>query len=130
MNVGSYVGNIGKIGEITKTKTGQDMLRFSIAVETQVKDKPIWVSVLCFGDQVAVAQRLTVGSKVFVSGNQQFGIYNNLPSVSIIGNIINIIFSKKVDTTGTVNRQAPEAPAAPAPAAPDKAGTDPDCLPF
>lgn len=126
MNVGSYVGNVGKIGEVAKTKNGLDMLRFSIAVETQVKDKPLWVNVLCFGDQITVAQKLTVGSKVFVSGNQIIGIYNNLPSVSITGNIINVIFSKKVDATGTVGAKPqaarPAAPAAPvaAPAADDQ----------
>ena len=68
-------GNLGRDPELRATKSGMQVLSFSVCVNTQVKrgdsweDKPNWVEVSIFGRRAeAVAKYLAKGTHVTLHG--------------------------------------------------------------
>lgn len=68
MNNCTFVGRLGKDAEIKELEGGKKVLNFSIAVDDG-KDRPaIWISCAKWSEKTAVAQYLTKGTQVAVSG--------------------------------------------------------------
>ena len=68
-------GNLGRDAELRATKSGMQVLGFSVCVNTRVKrgdsweDKPNWVEVTIFGKRAeAVAKYLAKGTHVTIHG--------------------------------------------------------------
>lgn len=66
------VGNCGKSPELTETKTGKAMCKFSLASNSKSKSGEVstsWVNVLCFDEMASeVATRIQKGDRCFATG--------------------------------------------------------------
>jgi single-strand DNA-binding protein len=79
---GTFVGRLGNNAETRSTNDGQPVTNFSIAVDRPKKNgdkqQPLWVKAAFWGKRgEAVAQYLTKGSKVAISGDIDLETYNS-----------------------------------------------------
>lgn len=74
MNQCNFIGTIGRDADVKTLEGGKSVINFSIAVNEGYGDKKttLWISCAKWGEKTGVAQYLTKGSKVAVSG--QVGI--------------------------------------------------------
>lgn len=74
MNQCNFIGTLGRDADVKTLEGGKSVINFSIAVNEGYGDKKttLWISCAKWGEKTAVAQYLTKGSKVAVSG--QVGI--------------------------------------------------------
>ena len=66
------VGNCGKQPELTETKSGKAMCKFSLASNSKSKSGEVstsWVNVLCFDEMASeVSSRIQKGDRCFATG--------------------------------------------------------------
>lgn len=79
------IGNLGSDAELKHTTSGKTVVNFSIAARGRSKnDEPTWVRAAMWGERATkVAQYLTKGSRVAVSGTLSTREYNDKTYVEL-----------------------------------------------
>lgn len=80
MNQLYFAGHAGKDAEVFQSKTGQEMVRFSICCSTKSKDGKeyaTWLPVVCSGNWVNYGKSVKKGDNVFVSGSLNINSYES-----------------------------------------------------
>lgn len=80
MNVGIFLGNLGRDAELKPMPNGDGVLNFSIGVATGSRAAPetMWVRCAMYGKRaVSLEEHLTKGSKVVVSGSLSLASWND-----------------------------------------------------
>lgn len=110
----TIAGNVGKDAELRATNSGDKVLGFSVAVEDRGKDgkQTVWFDVSLWGKRgEAIAQYVTKGSKIAVSGDLTTREYEGKTYLGVKADQVTLMGSK--------GDSAPAAPAYGAGSAPD-----------
>ena len=83
INNATISGNVGKFIELRQTASGTDVLKFSVAVNENRKDKngewqqkTSWIPCVLFGERAKkLSEKLTKGTKVTVAGKLNVDTY-------------------------------------------------------
>lgn len=77
MNTAVFAGRAGQAAQLNKTKGGDSVANFSLAVDRFKKDDgPLWVSVSLWGKQAEnLAKYITKGKQIVVSGSVDLQTY-------------------------------------------------------
>lgn len=106
------IGNLTKDAEIKQSKSGDNWLTFTIAVN-EGKDKPA-TFIRCmrkaFDNTQNLAQYLTKGKKVYAQGRPQVGIYNDQQNNSIRPDITCFVEHIELLSSRSDNEQPNENP--------------------
>lgn len=85
----TIVGNCGRQPELSDTKSGKPMCRFSVASNMKNgktgETKTSWVNVICFDEMAdVVAAKVKAGERLIVSGRLEFDEYEDRNGVKKI----------------------------------------------
>ena len=85
----TIVGNCGRQPELSDTKAGKPMCRFSVASNMKNgktgETKTSWVNVICFDEMAdVVAAKVKAGERLIVSGRLEFDEYEDRNGVKKI----------------------------------------------
>lgn len=106
----TVIGNLGKDAKIEETKNGKKLVRFSLASTEFGEKEPSWFEVSDWRENaIKLAQYLTKGKPVCVTGNYRDRTYQNKDGVTQISReisaddvqFINVGSSSSGDTTTT-----------------------------
>lgn len=89
------IGNLGKDAEV-REYDGKKFLSFTVAISEKKKDNSevtTWVSVT--SRQVNLQSYLKKGKQVFVTGNQQTGVYENRPDIRVNADEVQLLGKKE-----------------------------------
>lgn len=118
LNQCQFIGRLGSDPEISQSKNGKSVARFSIAVSEKWTDdygnrveRTEWVNISAFGGLAdVIAKYLTKGSQVFISGKMQTREYTDKngierKAVSIIADNMQMLGSRPQNSGQTQNYQ-------------------------
>lgn len=77
MNISTFAGRAGQAAELRKTKGGDSVANFSLAVDRFKKDDgPLWVKVTLWGKQAdGLTKYITKGKQLVVTGSVDLSSY-------------------------------------------------------
>ncbi|MDZ7824664.1 MAG: single-stranded DNA-binding protein [Ahrensia sp.] len=127
----TIAGNIGKDAEIRKTQNGDAVTSWSVAVEDRKgqEKQTIWFDCSLWGNRgEALAQYLTKGSKVSVSGEFSAREHEGRTYLTVSVDRVTLLGSKLEDGRGDLGGYSTPSPRRESPAA--RPGIDDDDIPF
>ncbi len=108
----TIAGNCGKDAELRATNSGDKVLGFSVAVEERGKDgkQTVWFDVSLWGKRgEAIAQYVTKGSKIAVSGELTTREYEGKTYLGVKADQVTLMGGKRDDAAPSGAGSAPSA---------------------